>query len=322
MTGPTVFGRVFADKDLLALLKYCWRVTNYLVNRTAQEAVKSGHIRLDHVKVKADLLICHYKQHLAGGMAGKVQVSYYEWPSFLDPSPVSWGDDLVNTEGVVVMAQMLSTQSSTIKSVKLCLQLSALPRNTYEFLFEALGQCGSLKVLTIQERDPTHPQTPRRTRTVQEKLFQVIRIMPSVLSLVWEGNATEAQGHVTHDGSWDIRKTVCNYLPHDVTSLIIRDPSVSVQNLVTYVGSCSCVPSSLRIVEVDVRGNKDITQREARLLWLRQTIDHVHDELRLEGEETPVAEYTTFTLRRRHSVRKSTSPDYTTITLLTWSHLL
>jgi len=97
MAAPTVFASVFADKDLLALLKYCWRVTNYLVNRTAQEAVKSGHIHLDHVKVKADLLICHYKQHLAGGMAGKVQVSYYEWPSFLDPSPVSWGDDLVNT---------------------------------------------------------------------------------------------------------------------------------------------------------------------------------------------------------------------------------
>ena len=294
MTGPTVFGRVFADKDLLALLKYCWRVTNYLVNRTAQEAVKSGHIRLDHVKVKADLLICHYKQHLAGGMAGKVQVSYYEWPSFLDPSPVSWGDDLVNTEGVVVIAQMLSTQSSTIKSVKLCLQLSALPRNTYEFLFEALGQCGSLKVLTIQERDPTHPQTPRRTRTVQEKLFQVIRIMPSVLSLVWEGNATEAQGHVTHDGSWDIRKTVCNYLPRDVTSLIIRDPSVSVQNLVTYFGSSA--------VSLQASGSLKSTSEETRTLL---NVKHVFFGL---GRQLTMFTMS-FVLRVRKRLWQSTRPS-------------
>ena len=74
----TVFEQVFANKDLLAVLKGCWRVTNYFLNRTAQEAVKSGHIILDQVTVKADLHICHYRQHLAGGMAGKVQVSHYE----------------------------------------------------------------------------------------------------------------------------------------------------------------------------------------------------------------------------------------------------
>ena len=74
----TVFEQVFANKDLLAVLKDCWRVTNYFFNRTAQEAVKSSHIILDQVKVKADLRICDYREHLTGGMAGKVQVSYYE----------------------------------------------------------------------------------------------------------------------------------------------------------------------------------------------------------------------------------------------------
>ena len=39
----TVFEQVFANKDLLAVLKGCWRVTNYFLNRTAQEAVKPGH---------------------------------------------------------------------------------------------------------------------------------------------------------------------------------------------------------------------------------------------------------------------------------------
>ena len=117
----TVFEQVFANKDLLAVLNGCWRVTYYVLNRTAQEAVKSGHIRLDQVKVKADLRICDYREHLAGGMAGKVQVSYYEWPWFLNPSPSDWirlheGEDefqldYANAEGVVVMAQMLSTHS-------------------------------------------------------------------------------------------------------------------------------------------------------------------------------------------------------------------
>lgn len=324
----TVFEQVFANKDLLAVLNGCWRVTNYFLNRTAQEAVKSGHIRLDQVKVKADLRICDYREHLTGGMAGKVQVSHYEWPWFLNPSPSDWirlheGEDefqldYANAEGVAVMAQMLSTHSSTIKSAKLGFKLSAPEQNAYEFLFETLGQCECLKVLTIQERDPTPRETPPGIRTVQDKLFEVMRKMPSIRSLVWEGNTTKSQGHVTHDGWWDIRQTVCNYLPPRVNSLIIRDPNISVQNLVTYFGSCGCFPSSLRIVEVDVRGNKNVTQLEDRLFWVRQTISQVHDELRLEGEETPGSEYTTFTLRRRHSRRKSTSSHgYTTITLLT-----
>ena len=71
----------------------------------------------------------------------KKKVSYYESPCFLDPSPRDWirlheGEDefqldYANAEGVVVMAQMLSNHSSTMKYVKLAFKLSAPERNTY-----------------------------------------------------------------------------------------------------------------------------------------------------------------------------------------------
>ena len=231
-----LFEEVFSNHVILSHMDGGFTPKNFAVNKKMVALAAEGFLLIDGF-VCRNIDMDAYK---SSRFAKTIKVRRIEWGKRLDPTHCANRCDHVLDESepteTALMIQILRDNAKNVKCMVLELSLDVdfshahvagrvqderrLYANASAFL-ETLPQCVELEALGVTQRDfvPTYA----RPHSLQVKVMEVVKTLPKLVCLSWNGNMSEQAWKATNDGEVAMRAGLCDYLPRSLRTLIISD---------------------------------------------------------------------------------------------------
>jgi hypothetical protein len=179
--------------------------------------------------------------------ARKIRISRIEWPSSLNPSVCRCNGNLCRCDPMLFQCEHKVAGSESTKSElmvqifkdnvehlkNLCVYLSldtdvsdeakerGLLATTVTDFIETLPQCLGLETLCVMDKHCV--QGHAEQGSLQVKVMEIMRELPKLTGLEWNGNMTEDMWHEVGEGEVAVRCNLFDYLPAELTSLTISE---------------------------------------------------------------------------------------------------
>ena len=233
-----LFEEVFSNHVILSHMDGGFTPKNFAVNKKMVALAAEGFLLIDGF-VCENIDMDAYK---SSRFAKTIKVRRIEWGKRLDPTHCANRCDHVLDESepteTALMIQILRDNAKNVKCMVLELSLDVdfshahvagrvqderrLYANASAFL-ETLPQCVELEALGVTQRDfvPTYA----RPHSLQVKVMEIVKTLPKLVCLSWNGNMSEQAWKATNDGEEAMRAGLCDYLPRSLNVKILHLPS-------------------------------------------------------------------------------------------------
>jgi hypothetical protein len=222
-----LFEEVFRDKGIV--VDGAFTPKNFAVNKWMVELAANGKLLIDGMVFwNIDL-----EKYMSSRFAKHIRIRRIEWSQSYDPSlarcEIMVGDAKANAAELMVDI----FRDNVLHLQNLCVFLSLdidvsdeakdnnfLSKTITDFL-ELLPQCVALESLCVM--DPYGMSHHAEQSSLQVKVMQIMKGLPKLTGLEWRGNMVEDMWHPAKAGEAAVRYNLFDYLPPELSSLIISD---------------------------------------------------------------------------------------------------
>lgn len=222
-----LFEEVIKDKALM--IEGAFTPKNFAVNKWMVELAANGKLLIDGM-VMRDVDLSFYAK---SRFAKMIRIRRMEWAEHHDPTFFRSEDTVKGSESTEteLMVQIFQDNFKYMKHLCVFLGLDTnvsdeakqgglLSKSAIDFL-DILPKCAALETLNVVDK---HCNAGHGKQiSLQVKMMEIIQDLPKLHGLEWCGNMTEDMWHVAKEGEVSTRWNLFDYLPRNLTVLIISD---------------------------------------------------------------------------------------------------
>jgi hypothetical protein len=222
-----LFEEVFRDKGIV--VDGAFTPKNFALNKWMVELAAKGKLLIDGmVFMNIDL-----EEYVSSRFAKHIRIRRIEWPRKYDPSlarcEITVGNGKANAGELMVDIFRDNVEHLQNLCVFLSLDIDVsdeakdngfLSRTITDFL-ELLPQCVALESLCVMDENGMSHHAEQSS--LQVKVMQIMKGLPKLNGVEWRGNMVEDKWHPAKAGEAAVRYNLFDYLPAELTALIISD---------------------------------------------------------------------------------------------------
>ena len=225
------FKTVFSEGRMRSKIDGGFTPKNFAVTKWMVELAAKGLLPIDGMVFRNINLTSYRKSRFVNA----IRIRRIEWPERLDPSLCRTAlfsvRDFSEPSEDELMIQIFRDNVEHVQNLCVYLNLDLdcskeaseqefVSQTVTDFL-ETLPQCVALETLSVNQT--WRVQTNATQDSLQVKVLEVMKELPNLKALQWNGNMTEGKWHPAKEGAAPVRCTVLDYLPAGLTDLLIND---------------------------------------------------------------------------------------------------